>query len=132
MIVLVPLAITSLLTVFSLPLFYDLHPYFWGENKLVESLQFPAFLLAGFLGLTLAWRTWIRMEKPWISLFYGVFGLGMVFIAGEEVAWGQQFLGFRTPEFVQSFNVQNEFTLHNIRALQDHTDFLNLVFGIGA
>jgi hypothetical protein len=129
-IVLAPLAITSLLTVFSLPVFYDLHPYFWGESKLVENLQFPAFLFAGILGLTLAWRTWIRKEKTWISLFYVLFGLGLIFIAGEEVAWGQQFLGFRTPEFVQSFNVQNEFTLHNFSALQDHTDFLNLIFGI--
>jgi len=129
-IILTPPTIIAILTVFSLPVFYDLHPYIWGENKLVESLQFPVFLFAGFLGLTLAWRTWLQMEKGWITAFYIIFGLGMVFIAGEEIAWGQQFLGFRTPDFIQSFNVQNEFTLHNVGAIQDHTDFLNLFFGI--
>jgi hypothetical protein len=48
----------------------------------------------------------------------------------EEIAWGQQFLRFQTPESIKAFNVQNEFTIHNVELLQDRTDILNLFFGV--
>jgi hypothetical protein len=46
----------------------------------------------------------------------------------EEIAWGQQFIGYETPDFVKSINVQGEVTLHNYRG---HNSALELfVFGV--
>ncbi len=39
----------------------------------------------------------------------------MVFIAGEEISWGQRALGFATPDFLLNLNAQSEFNLHNIK-----------------
>ncbi len=39
----------------------------------------------------------------------------MVFIAGEEISWGQRILGFATPDFLLNLNAQGEFNLHNIK-----------------
>jgi hypothetical protein len=53
----------------------------------------------------------------------------MLFISGEEIAWGQQFLHFKTPELLKAINTQNEFTFHNFGIFQDKSNYLNLIFG---
>jgi len=125
---LLPFLLFFMLSFFSLPICYDLHPYLWGEGKIVETTQFIILLIATLNNLVLSWRTTVLGEKRIIRAFYLLFGLGMLFIAGEEVAWGQQFLNFKTPDFLQVFNTQNEFTFHNLGALQGRSDRLNLFF----
>ncbi len=41
-------------------------------------------------------------------------GIVLVFIAGEEISWGQRIFEFTTPEFLRDLNRQNEFNVHNI------------------
>ena len=38
----------------------------------------------------------------------------MIFIAGEEISWGQRIFSFSTPEILTAINDQNEFNLHNV------------------
>ena len=45
-----------------------------------------------------------------IVLFFG---------AGEEISWGQRILSFKTPETLNSINVQHEFNIHNIAIFND-------------
>ena len=49
----------------------------------------------------------------------------------EEIAWGQQFLGFETPSFIKAANKQGELTLHNIKGLQGHSEYFRVLFGMG-
>jgi hypothetical protein len=128
--ILLPFLLTFLLGLFSRPYFCDLHPYLWGEGKIVETVQFLLLLVAGFLSLRTAWLAAVFYEPRTTRLFYLLFGLGMLFIAGEEIAWGQQFLDFRTPAFLQGVNAQNEFTLHNFGPLQARSDLLNLLYAL--
>jgi len=49
-------------------------------------------------------------------LYHGylvLFEAGLLFVAMEEVAWGQWFFGFDTPEAIAKHNDQGETTLHN-------------------
>ena len=68
------------------------------------------FLLAGFLLFGTAWL------EP--SIFrrcvYIIGGMAMVFVAGEEISWGQRIFGFATPDFLLPWNQQGEFNAHNI------------------
>lgn len=125
-----PLAITLLLSGFSLPIFLDLHPYLWGEGKIVETTQFITFLFASILNIFVSWRATVLGGKKHVRIFYLVLGAGMFFIAGEEIAWGQQYLHFNIPEILRPLNVQNELTLHNIGILQARSDLLNLLFAV--
>ncbi len=129
-IILLPFLLTLLLSLFSLPICYDLHPYFWGEGKVVETTQFIILIFAFVQSLSVSWRSAVLEQKMVVRIFYLAFGLGMLFIAGEEVAWGQQFLNFKTPDFLQAFNSQNELTFHNLGALQAQSDSLNLLFAV--
>jgi len=125
-----PFLLILFLSFFSLPVCYDLHPILWGEGKIVESTQFFIFLGAAILNLFVSWRTAVLRERMPVRLFYTLFGFGMFFIAGEEIAWGQQLLHFKIPGFLQTLNVQNELTFHNMGFLQARSDFLNLLFAI--
>ena len=45
-----------------------------------------------------------------------LFGLALccLFVAGEEISWGQRLLGFVPPEAFLKHNVQQEFEIHNL------------------
>ena len=45
---------------------------------------------------------------------YILAGVGLVFIAGEEVRWMQGYIGFEPPDFMAAINRDNDFDTHNI------------------
>ena len=98
------------------------------ENHHVELLTFASLLLGAVLGLILAWRT---RRTAFVSVFFALFALGLLFAAMEEVAWGQTFFGFETPPMLKGLNRQNELTLHNIRGFHNRTEFFRIAFGVG-
>jgi hypothetical protein len=64
-----------------------------GERHLVEILTFIFLLLGSVLGLALAWRIGRERRGEVLTIgFYVLFSVGLLFIAMEEVAWGQHLL----------------------------------------
>lgn len=64
--------------------------------------------------------------KVWAMLF----AFGYLFIAGEEISWGQRLFGFQV-EIVEKFNVQKEFNLHNISYLPFSPNRLLTIISLG-
>ena len=104
----------------------------WGtkENRPVELITFFFTIAGGILGLTLAWQIKQRRRSNIAFYFYLIFAIGFLFVGAEEVAWGQWFLGFETPEALENINAQGELTLHNIDGMQERLEILPLTFGI--
>ncbi len=80
------------------------------EDYWVENLTAVWFLLAGLLLFITALVERIFFRK----CFYIIGGMAMVFVAGEEISWGQRIFGFATPDFLMRLNQQKELTVHNI------------------
>ncbi len=78
------------------------------EGTLVERLTAALFVGAG-LALLLA-AVAVGRAAP----VYILAALGLFFIAGEEISWGQHIFGFATPGFVEEVNHQGETNFHNI------------------
>ena len=101
------------------------------ENGPVELVTFGLLLLAGIL----AWWFCVtrrRRGAPFLhSLFLWLFGAGMLFVAMEEIAWGQTWVDYETPGYFLENNVQEEITLHNLEMFHGGSDYLYLIFGIG-
>ncbi len=94
-----------------------------------ETLQF-FILLAAF---TIALLTLIQMNKrksPWIAAWIGIAALCSLYVAGEEISWGQHFLDWATPEFWQGMNDQGETNLHNTSSWLDQKPRLLLEIGV--
>ena len=86
------------------------------EDAIVENMQFAFFFAAGALALWLAVKFWQGTDKL-NAPAYGLFGLLCIFIAMEEISWGQRIIGFETPDALGN-NIQDEFNLHNIGPIQ--------------
>src|SRR5438477_8569730 len=68
-------------------------------NYPIEWVTFVVCLLAGLFSVRLALRLRSTRQRPLVWMFYIVFGVGLLWTAGEVSAWGQQVLGYRTPHW---------------------------------
>jgi hypothetical protein len=83
------------------------------EDGLVEWVEFALVVAMTLLALAIALVLWRRGHR-WLALLYVVAALGAVFVAGEEVSWGQRIFGWATPEDLEDVNRQGETNIHNI------------------
>ena len=100
------------------------------ENQPVELLTFFSLMAASVFSLMLALKAQKNKERALVPFFYAFFSLLTFLVAMEEIAWGQWFLGFQTPEYFQESNQQNELTLHNLEGVHGRTEFMRLAFGL--
>lgn len=75
------------------------------EDRAIEWASVLVFAWAGVAGLMRA----IRQRR----LFDGLVALFLLFVAGEEMSWGQRLLGFTPPSYFLEHNAQQEVNLHN-------------------
>ena len=95
----------------------------WVEN---------ATVLAAVVGAVLALGVWGRrggLTAPAMGVWFLLIGLGLVFLAGEEISWGQQYLRWETPEGWAARNYQRETNLHNLQGVD--VDLPAVVLGLG-
>ena len=59
---------------------------------------------------------WRQGQRP-LGLLYGLASLAMVFVAGEEISWGQRIFGWPVPGLLVDINNQGETNVHNIGTL---------------
>jgi hypothetical protein len=107
-------------------------PWLLYENSPVELLTFGFFLLGGLGGLALAARAWRMGLGAFTAAFFALYSLGLIFVAGEEIAWGQWFFHWATPASWSAVNAQHETTLHNVSWLNDFIPILHITFAVGA
>jgi hypothetical protein len=90
----------------------------FGELGLIENIT-VIFLLCA---MVVAFKSYVLMHnfqfpffKIWITLLF----IGCFYYAGEELSWGQHWLGWATPESWKDINDQGETNLHNTSAILD-------------
>ena len=76
------------------------------ENQFFELGTSFLFLLTSILFL----KSYLYNK----NIFLLLLSILLFFGAGEELSWGQNLLGFKTPVELSKINVQKEFNLHNI------------------
>lgn len=98
------------------------------ENGPHELFQFFIMLAAALVSVdVLCQRPW--KIAPWLLVWVLLAGLGCIYIAAEEISWGQQFLKWQTPDFWQGVNDQNETNIHNTSSWFDQKPRLILMIG---
>ena len=95
-------------------------------NYPIEWVMFLFSLVGGILSCRLAFLLKRQGDPALVWLFYLVFGLGLIWTAGETSAWGQQVIGYRTPHWMEIRNAQDQMTLHNMPIIFGSRDFQRL------
>lgn len=113
---------------FDLVLSQDAKHWLYNENGPYELTQFFVLLWAAVLAACniLKFARFAKFLTIWMALAF----VSCLWVAGEEVSWGQQFLEWNTPEFWSGINDQNETNLHNTSSWLDQKPRLILELGI--
>lgn len=106
----------------------DIFRFLVAEDSLLEWLQVPGFVAAAALATLVAVRLRARGE-PLAAAAFALLAVAGVFVAGEEIAWGQRLFRFETPEGFAELNKQGETTLHNVGTAQYAFNHVMLVAG---
>ncbi len=115
---------------------YPLYKKIGSEDNLVEWLQFLAYVFSSVLALLLSLR-FKKVSKLMFVIFL-ILSLGFLFVAGEEISWGQRLFNIEGHELFRGEkslpllgnNVQSETNLHNFGAIHSKVGYMYL--GIGA
>lgn len=85
-----------------------------GEDHVIETMTAVFLIFCAILCFYRITKLWHVRTKLFLActLFAA---LGCIFGAGEEMSWGQRFLGLETPEILKKYNNQGEINLHNIK-----------------
>jgi hypothetical protein len=75
------------------------------EDRAVEWATVALFLAAAVVRL----RDAVRMRR----VFDALVGLFCLFVAGEEISWGQRLIGYTPPDVFLEHNTQQEANVHN-------------------
>lgn len=93
------------------------------EDSIVEWLTAIIYLIA-FVSACRVARLVIRIE-PLLVWMYALASGFFLFVALEEISYGQRIFGINTPEPLREINAQDELNIHNIASLR----FLSLELG---
>lgn len=92
--------------------------YFEGENGLIE-LTTSAVLLPGIVFGMMALRLHRHLPNQKALVWVILVTTGAIYMAGEELSWGQWLFYWDTPEAYIEFNDQHETNLHNTSSWLD-------------
>jgi hypothetical protein len=97
------------------PNFYDTWVIPEGYGVL-EVAQFAIMLVALALAVRLLFNPFVR-RRPFVLTVSIIAALSCLYIAGEEMSWGQHFFHWNTPDYWAEVNRQQETNLHNTYAV---------------
>lgn len=94
-----------------------------------ELLQFLIIFVALTVSATMLLK--INFKKtPWLGAWVGIATLSCLYVAGEEISWGQHVMDWATPGYWSNVNDQGETNLHNISSWLDQKPRLILEIGV--
>jgi hypothetical protein len=96
---------------------------------LLEISHFVIPLFGLFVACSLLLLRFVR-ERPYVFTVALIGALSCLYIAGEEMSWGQHMFHWDTPEYWATVNRQEETNLHNIYDLFEKTPRSILEIGI--
>ncbi len=106
----------------------DAYKWFTGEDRFAENLQVLFWTITCILGLLVAWNIFKEGERL-IGSLYVFLCIGIFFLIGEELSWGQRIFGWITPESMSVINKQNETNIHTIYGVDSAFKWIHLIIG---
>ncbi len=127
----VPLAVAALLLVVDrgAPRWYAL--WISGERGALEIGQFLVVLAGLAMALAALRLPRVRASRV-LAGWFTLAALGCLYVAGEEVSWGQHLANWSTPAYWQAINDQGETNLHNTSVWLDQHPRSLLELGVVA
>jgi len=92
--------------------------FFAGELGVIE-LATPIMLVPAIISGIVIFINREKLVVKKLGYWILLITLACIYIAGEEISWGQQLVGWGTPEWAKGVNDQHETNLHNMSSWFD-------------
>jgi hypothetical protein len=99
------------------------------EDHIVENTQFLFLVIACVLSAGTATH-YFKNKNKFLCLFYLIICLGLFFLAGEEISWGQRILGLQAPTTFVQDNSQQEINVHNLKQVDKYISLAYILLGL--
>lgn len=96
---------------------------------LLEFSQFLIMIAAFAIALRLLFDPFVR-QRPFVLAVTIVAALSSLYIAGEEMSWGQHFFHWNTPDYWTNINLEGETNLHKAYDILDKAPRVTLEIGV--
>lgn len=106
----------------------EMYVWYTGEDQFAETLQVLFYAMAFVMNILVINQLWKKEYKTTMFL-YSVVLLGLLFMIGEELSWGQRIFGWDTSESLRSINKQDETNIHNIYGVGSTFKWLQMLVG---
>lgn len=106
----------------------SVYKWFTMEDGFAEDMQVLFYFLAFVLCVLITRRIWQSDDKVVKVLYLGLC-LGLFFLIGEELNWGQRMFGWQTSASFAAINKQEETNLHNIYGVGTTFKWIQLLVG---
>jgi hypothetical protein len=97
------------------------------EDSIGEWLTFIFYFFAFMVSFSIS-ITYFKRKHTLYGLMYMFLTLGLFFIAGEEISWGQRIFNEHTPAFFMKYNYQKEMNIHNLKGFPLHLLYIIVGF----
>ena len=87
------------------------------EDSFAEGLTALAFLGGCVVSSMIVKKMYVA-RRYFLVTYYALISVFCLFVALEEVSYGQRLFGFATPEPVAARNLQKDMTIHNLEAVE--------------
>lgn len=105
----------------------EVYKMYTGEDQLGEYLQVVCWCASLWLAIKVASH---RGHDRYIRALYWVIVIGIFFLMGEEVSWGQRWFDLQTPEEIRVINKQEELNIHDLYGIDVALKWLQLLAGM--
>jgi hypothetical protein len=83
------------------------------EDAVVENAQALFYFIASIISFVVA-KKFIKTKLFFQGVLYVVLAIGLLFISGEEISWGQRIFNISTFDYLEHHNWQHETNIHNL------------------
>lgn len=125
----IPVFVMALQLILEATLSGDTLSHLLSENGPYEAVQALLMLFSFLFALFCFFKKDIA-QTYLLRFWFGLAAVCSLYVAGEEVSWGQHIWDWITPEFWMPYNDQQETNLHNTSSWFDQKPRLILILGI--
>jgi hypothetical protein len=111
----------------------DLDFFIWlgTEDMLFEWLSFGVTVLGAVIAIILGLGSWRQQPRRFGKILaFGIWTVVLIFLAGEEVSWGQRALALETTGIFAVANQQQEINFHNLAGIHQTLALAYFMLGL--
>jgi hypothetical protein len=98
------------------------------EDAVIENMQAITYFLSSIVAFLVSLR-FLRNKIILHGVLYSILAVGLLFVAMEEISWGQRIFKIANPAYFNLYNIQKELSIHNLNIVQSKLNKIYIIVG---